>query len=151
MFIKETADAPPLLPNASSAVEIVAGFPTCPKSDNFTIVGNAMDAALQPDGSLEINGVVLPSGQFCVERIKELNQLAKVFACPEHAPQRSVRVMIETACRGILLYIFLCTFLFLTVLVYAPFQKPTNDEKKKFLHVKITLETLAWQSPYYLK
>ncbi|XP_024877136.1 probable G-protein coupled receptor Mth-like 1 [Temnothorax curvispinosus] len=90
VFIKETADAPPLLPNASSAVEIVAGFPTCPKSDNFTIVGNAMDAALQPNGSLEINGVVLPSGQFCVERIKELDQVAKVFACPEHAPQRPV-------------------------------------------------------------
>ena len=87
----ETADAPPLLPNASSAIEIVFGFPNCPKSDNFTIVGNAMDAEMHPDGSLEINGVVLPSGQFCVERIKELNQIAKVFACPEHAPQRSVR------------------------------------------------------------
>ncbi|KYN41751.1 putative G-protein coupled receptor Mth-like 1, partial [Trachymyrmex septentrionalis] len=84
----ETADAPPLLPNASSAIEIVFGFPNCPKSDNFTIVGNAMDAEMHPDGSLEINGVVLPSGQFCVERIKELNQIAKVFACPEHAPQR---------------------------------------------------------------
>ncbi|KAL0109423.1 hypothetical protein PUN28_014472 [Cardiocondyla obscurior] len=88
VFINETADAPPLLPNASSAVEIVAGFPTCPKSDSFTIVGNALDAALQPDGSLEVNGIVLPSSQFCVERIKELNQVSKVFACPEHAPQR---------------------------------------------------------------
>ncbi|XP_025987189.1 probable G-protein coupled receptor Mth-like 1 [Solenopsis invicta] len=88
VFIKENVDAPPLLPNTSSAIEIVTGFPTCPKSDNFTIVGNAMDAALQPDGSLEVNGVVLPSGQFCVERIKELNQISKVFACPEHAPQR---------------------------------------------------------------
>ncbi|XP_012064501.1 PREDICTED: probable G-protein coupled receptor Mth-like 1 [Atta cephalotes] len=86
--LEETADAPPLLPNASSAIEIVFGFPNCPKSDNFTIVGNAMDAEMHPDGSLEINGVVLPSGQFCVERIKELNQIAKVFACPEHAPQR---------------------------------------------------------------
>lgn len=92
LHLKETADAPPLLPNVSSAVEIVAGFPTCPKSDNFTILGNTMDAELQPDGSLEINGVVLPSGQFCVERIKELNQVAKVFACPEHAPQRSVQI-----------------------------------------------------------
>ncbi|XP_011642503.1 probable G-protein coupled receptor Mth-like 1 [Pogonomyrmex barbatus] len=90
--LKETADAPPLLPNASasSTIEIVAGFPTCPKSENFTILGNAVDATLQPDGSLEINGVVLPSGQFCVERIKELNQISKVFACPEHAPQRPV-------------------------------------------------------------
>ncbi|XP_036138367.1 probable G-protein coupled receptor Mth-like 1 [Monomorium pharaonis] len=88
VFIKETADAPPLLPNVSSAIEIVTGFPTCPKFDNFTIVGNAMDATLQPDGSLEVNGVVLPTGQFCVERIKELNQISKVFACPEHAPQR---------------------------------------------------------------
>ncbi|KAL6264997.1 hypothetical protein P5V15_005089 [Pogonomyrmex californicus] len=88
--LKETADAPPLLPNASSTIEIVAGFPTCPKSENFTILGSAVDATLQPDGSLEINGVVLPSGQFCVERIKELNQISKVFACPEHAPQRPV-------------------------------------------------------------
>lgn len=86
--LEETADAPPLLPNASSAIEIVFGFPNCPKSDNFTIVGNAMDSEMHPDGSLEINGAVLPSGQFCVERIKELNQIAKVFACPEHAPQR---------------------------------------------------------------
>jgi len=54
-----------------------------------------MDAALQPDGSLEVNGVVLPSEQFCVERIEELNQIAKVFACPEHAPQRSVQVTVE--------------------------------------------------------
>ncbi|EZA56298.1 putative G-protein coupled receptor Mth-like protein [Ooceraea biroi] len=90
VHLKESADAPPLLPNASSIVEIVAGFPTCPKSDNFTILGDAKDAVLQPDGGLEINGVVLPSGQFCVERIKELNQVAKVFACPEHAPQRPI-------------------------------------------------------------
>ncbi|KMQ96927.1 putative g-protein coupled receptor mth-like 1-like protein, partial [Lasius niger] len=86
--LKETADAPPLLPNASSVVEIVEGFPTCPKSDNLTILGDTRDAVLQPDGGLEINGVALPTGQFCVERIKELNQIAKVFACPEHAPQR---------------------------------------------------------------
>ncbi|XP_025270226.1 probable G-protein coupled receptor Mth-like 1 [Camponotus floridanus] len=88
VHLKETENAPPLLPNASSVVEIVAGFPTCPKSDNFTILGETKDAVLQPDGGLEINGVVLPTGQFCVERIKELNQIAKVFACPEHAPQR---------------------------------------------------------------
>ncbi|KYM95156.1 putative G-protein coupled receptor Mth-like 1 [Cyphomyrmex costatus] len=88
VIVQETADAPPLLPNASSAIEIVAGFPNCPKSDNFTIIGNALDAELQPDGSLEINGAILPSGQFCVERIKELNQIAKVFTCPEYAPQR---------------------------------------------------------------
>ncbi|XP_072745096.1 probable G-protein coupled receptor Mth-like 1 isoform X2 [Anoplolepis gracilipes] len=88
VHIKETADAPPLLPNASSVVEIVTGFPTCPKSDNFTILGEAKEAVLQPDGSLEIYDVVLPTGQFCVERIKELNQIAKVFACPEHVPQR---------------------------------------------------------------
>ncbi|KAL6448502.1 hypothetical protein ACFW04_000422 [Cataglyphis niger] len=88
VHLKETADAPLLLPNASSVVEIVAGFPTCPKSDNFTILGDARDAVLQPDGGLEINGIALPTGQFCVERIKELNQIAKVFACPEHAPQK---------------------------------------------------------------
>lgn len=90
VHLKETADAPPLLPNASSSVEIVAGFPTCPKSDNFTILGEAKDAVLQPDGGLEINGIALPTGQFCVERIKELNQIVKVFACPEHTPQRLV-------------------------------------------------------------
>lgn len=95
VHLKETADAPPLLPNASSVVEIVAGFPTCPKSDNFTILGETKDAVLQPDGGLEINGVVLPTGQFCVERIKELNQIAKVFACPEHAPQRLVNIKIK--------------------------------------------------------
>ncbi|XP_032676921.1 probable G-protein coupled receptor Mth-like 1 [Odontomachus brunneus] len=90
VHLKETADAPPLLPNTNSAIEIIAGFPTCPKSDNFTILGDAKDAVLKPDGGLEIKGVSLPSGQFCVERIKELNQVAKVFACPEHAPQRPV-------------------------------------------------------------
>ena len=89
VHLKEVADAPPLLPNASS-VEIIAGFPTCPKSDNFTILGDTKDTVLQPDGGLEINGIALPSGQFCVERIKELNQIAKVFACPEHTPQRLV-------------------------------------------------------------
>ncbi|EFN87235.1 hypothetical protein EAI_08565 [Harpegnathos saltator] len=90
VHLKEMPDAPPLLPNTNSAIEIIAGFPTCPKSDNFTILGDAKDAVLQPDGGLEIKGVSLPAGQFCVERIKELNQIAKVFACPEHAPQRSV-------------------------------------------------------------
>lgn len=90
VHLKETADAPPLLPNASSVVEIIEGFPTCPKSDNFTILGDAKDAVLKPDGGLEINGIALPADKFCVERIKELNQIAKVFACPEHAPQRLV-------------------------------------------------------------
>ncbi|KAG7202061.1 hypothetical protein KM043_004739 [Ampulex compressa] len=87
---KEALDAPALLPNASTAVEIVSGFPTCPRSDNFTILGNAKDAILLPDGGLEIDGLSLPTGQFCVERIKELEQVAKVFACPEHASQRPV-------------------------------------------------------------
>ncbi|XP_076160503.1 adhesion G-protein coupled receptor methuselah-like 1 [Ptiloglossa arizonensis] len=86
--LKEAADAAPLLPNASSAVEIMAGFPTCPRSDNFTILGDSKDAVLLPDGGLEIDGVTLPTGQFCVERIKELNQVSKVFACSEHASQR---------------------------------------------------------------
>ncbi|XP_076627055.1 adhesion G-protein coupled receptor methuselah-like 1 [Colletes latitarsis] len=86
--LKEPADAAPLLPNASSAVEIVSGFPTCPRSDNFTILGDAKDAMLLPDGALEIDGITLPTGQFCVERIKELNLVVKVFACSEHASQR---------------------------------------------------------------
>lgn len=135
VFIKETADAPPLLPNTSSAVEIVAGFPTCPKSDNFTIIGNALDAALQPDGSLEINGAVLPSGQFCVERIKELNQIAKVFACPEHAPQRLVPVIIETVCRDI----FLDTLLFSLHSLCRVTKADLQTMIKTFLSVKITL------------
>lgn len=88
--LKEAAIDTPLLPNASSAVEIVPGFPTCQRSDNFTILGDAKDAVLLPDGGLEIDGVTLPTGQFCVERIKELNQVAKVFACSEHASQRPV-------------------------------------------------------------
>lgn len=88
MHVKEIADAPSLLPNASSIVEIVTGFPICEKSENFNILGDAKDATLQPDGGLKINEVVLPNGQFCIERIKELNHVAKVFACPEHAPQR---------------------------------------------------------------
>lgn len=86
--MKEGANTTPLLPNASASVEIVAGFPTCPRSDNFTIMGDAKDAVLLADGGLEIDGVTLPTGQFCVERIKELNQVAKVFACSEHASQR---------------------------------------------------------------
>lgn len=138
VFIKETADAPPLLPNTSSAIEIVAGFPTCPKSDNFTIIGNALDAALQPDGSLELNGAVLPSGQFCVERIKELNQIAKVFACPEHAPQRSVRVIIETVCRDIFSHFFIYTFVF-AALVYAAQKKADLQTMIKHSSVNISL------------
>ncbi|XP_029038608.1 probable G-protein coupled receptor Mth-like 1 [Osmia bicornis bicornis] len=88
--LKEGTDATPLLPNASSAVEIVPGFPTCTRSDNFTILGDAKDAVLLPDGGLEIDGVSLPAGQFCVERIKELNQVSKVFACSEHTSQRPI-------------------------------------------------------------
>lgn len=110
MHLKETADAPPLLPNASSIVEIVAGFPTCPKSDNFTILGDTRDAVLLPDGGLEIDGVALPSGQFCVERIKELNQVAKVFACPEHAPQRLVPPLRRSRSRVRDIYISLLAF-----------------------------------------
>ncbi|XP_076675179.1 adhesion G-protein coupled receptor methuselah-like 1 [Andrena cerasifolii] len=88
--LKEGANATPLLPNASASVEIVAGFPTCPHYDNFTIIGDAKDAALLADGGLELHGITLPTGQFCVERIKELNLVAKVFACWEHASQRPV-------------------------------------------------------------
>jgi len=83
------ADAPPVLPNMSSAIETVIGFPYCQKNENnFTIIGNSMNAVVQPDASLEINGIVLPTGKFCIERIKEFNRVGKVFACPEHAPQR---------------------------------------------------------------
>lgn len=84
----EPTNSTPLLPNASSVVEIVPGFPNCLRTDNFTNLGDTKDAVLLPDGGLQIDGVALPAGQFCVERIKELNQVAKVFACSEHASQR---------------------------------------------------------------
>ncbi|XP_076654793.1 adhesion G-protein coupled receptor methuselah-like 1 [Halictus rubicundus] len=87
VVLNESVDDTPLLPNASSAVEIIPGFPSCPRSDNFSIVGDTKDAVLLPDGSMEIGGVTLPAGQFCVERIKEL-KVAKVFACAEHDSQR---------------------------------------------------------------
>ncbi|KZC09677.1 putative G-protein coupled receptor Mth-like 1 [Dufourea novaeangliae] len=86
-ILKEAVDDTPLLPNASSAVEIVPGFPSCPRFDNFSIVGDTKDAILLPDGGMEIGGVTLPAGQFCVERIKEL-KVSKVFACAEHDSQR---------------------------------------------------------------
>ncbi|XP_003698810.2 probable G-protein coupled receptor Mth-like 1 [Apis florea] len=88
--LKEAANPTPLLPNASTSVEIVPGFPTCPRSDNFTILGDAKDAVLLPDGGLKIDGVTLPSGKFCVERIKELNHVSKVFACSENASQKPI-------------------------------------------------------------
>ncbi|KAI4473863.1 hypothetical protein M0802_015909 [Mischocyttarus mexicanus] len=69
-------------------VDIVSGFPACPRRDKYTILGDLKDAVLQPDGSMKVGGVILPSGQFCIERIKELNQAVKVFVCSEHAPQR---------------------------------------------------------------
>lgn len=85
---EEAANPTPLLPNASAAAEIVPGFPSCHRSDNLTIVGDAKDALLLPDGGFEIGGVTLPTGQFCVERIKELNHVSKVFACSEHGTQK---------------------------------------------------------------
>lgn len=85
---EESANPTPLLPNASAAAEIVPGFPSCLRFDNLTFLGDTKDAVLLPDGGLVIDGVTLPTGQFCVERVKELNHVAKVFACSEHAPQR---------------------------------------------------------------
>ncbi|XP_003486440.1 probable G-protein coupled receptor Mth-like 1 [Bombus impatiens] len=87
---EEAANPTPLLPNASAAAEIVPGFPSCRRSDNLTILGDAKDALLLPDGGFEIGGVTLPTGQFCVERIKELNHVSKVFACSEHGSQRPI-------------------------------------------------------------
>ncbi|XP_078045443.1 adhesion G-protein coupled receptor methuselah-like 1 [Augochlora pura] len=87
VLLNESMEDTPLLPNASFSVEIVPGFPTCPRSDNFSIVGDTKDALLLPNGSMEIGGVALPAGQFCVERIKEL-KVSKVFACAEHDSQR---------------------------------------------------------------
>ncbi|XP_014599855.1 PREDICTED: probable G-protein coupled receptor Mth-like 1, partial [Polistes canadensis] len=87
-FVNESEDTAPLLGESSAMVDIVSGFPACPRGDKYTILADVKDAVLQPDGSMKVDGVILPSGQFCVERIKELNQAVKVFACSEHAPQR---------------------------------------------------------------
>ncbi|XP_015173794.1 PREDICTED: probable G-protein coupled receptor Mth-like 1 isoform X1 [Polistes dominula] len=87
-FINESEDTAPLLGESSGMVDIISGFPACPRGDKYTILADVKDAVLQPDGSMKVDGVILPSGQFCVEKIKELNQAVKVFACSEHAPQR---------------------------------------------------------------
>ncbi|XP_015595249.1 probable G-protein coupled receptor Mth-like 1 [Cephus cinctus] len=87
-LLNDDPDAPPLLSNASM-VDIVPGFPPCPNSDKYDIVGKVEDAVLLPNGGLEVDGIQLPTGQFCIERIME-TKIAKVFACSEHNPQRSV-------------------------------------------------------------
>lgn len=69
-------------------MDLVTGFPHCDHSDNFTIIGDTKDSSLQPDGGLKVDGLFLPSSQYCVERIKELDGKAKVFACAEYAPHR---------------------------------------------------------------
>ncbi|KAK2585323.1 hypothetical protein KPH14_010005 [Odynerus spinipes] len=89
-FLEEAEDKTPLLGDSAPMVDFISGFPACPRGDNYTILADVKDAVLQPDGSMKVDGVILPSGQFCVERIKELNQPVKVFACSEHAPQRTL-------------------------------------------------------------
>ncbi|XP_033225268.1 probable G-protein coupled receptor Mth-like 1 isoform X2 [Belonocnema kinseyi] len=80
----EDENAPPLLPNISSSIEIKSGFPPCPKSSNFTIAGDVMDATLEPDGSLLLRkGQHLSPEKFCVEKIKETKHVVKIFACLE--------------------------------------------------------------------
>ncbi|XP_015123278.1 probable G-protein coupled receptor Mth-like 1 [Diachasma alloeum] len=88
--MKEPENVPPLMPNATSAIELLPGFPVCKNSENFTIIGDAKDADLQSDGGLNVDGISLPSLQYCVERIKELEGRTKIFACSEHALRRPV-------------------------------------------------------------
>ena len=74
--------------NASAGMEIVSGFPVCPRLDNFTIIGDLSEALLQPNASLLVDGQHIPTEEFCIERVvSEGRQLlpAKVFACSEHA------------------------------------------------------------------
>ncbi|CAD6219704.1 GSCOCG00011523001-RA-CDS [Cotesia congregata] len=87
---KDVENAPPLLPNTSVSIDVVTGFPSCTRSNNYTIVGNTDVSVLQSDGSLIVDGISLLSSQYCVERIKELDGKSKVFVCPEYAPQRPV-------------------------------------------------------------
>ncbi|XP_063974263.1 probable G-protein coupled receptor Mth-like 1 [Diachasmimorpha longicaudata] len=88
--MKEPDNVSPLLPNATLATELLPGFPVCKNSDNFTIIGDTKDAALQPDGGLNVDGIHLPPLQYCVERIKELEGRTKIFACSEHVSRRPV-------------------------------------------------------------
>uniref|UniRef100_A0A0C9QE89 Mthl1_0 protein n=1 Tax=Fopius arisanus TaxID=64838 RepID=A0A0C9QE89_9HYME len=88
-YMKEPENLSPLLPNAS-AIEMLPGFPICKNSENFTIIAEAKDAILQPDGGIYVDGINLPSLQYCVERIKEADGRAKVFACAEHGSRRPV-------------------------------------------------------------
>ncbi|XP_034934863.1 probable G-protein coupled receptor Mth-like 1 [Chelonus insularis] len=78
-----------LLPNISSNVEVVFGFPRCLHSENFTIVGDASKSHYLPNGDLQVNNLVLPSSQYCVEQIKQLDKRMKIFACSEYTSQRS--------------------------------------------------------------
>lgn len=70
------------------SIDVGTGFPSCTRSNNYTIVGNTDVSVLQSDGSLIVDGISLRSSQYCVERIKELDGKSKVFVCPEYAPQR---------------------------------------------------------------
>ncbi|XP_011500482.1 PREDICTED: probable G-protein coupled receptor Mth-like 1 [Ceratosolen solmsi marchali] len=80
------------LGNLTAGMEIVSGFPVCPRLDNFTIVGDMRDAVLQPDASLLVDGQHIPTEEFCVERLRGADsqlQPPKVFACSEHAAKGS--------------------------------------------------------------
>lgn len=89
-------DVLPLLPNASSILEIVGGWPQCAIPENYATIGNATDAKLAPDGSLTLNGTHFPMGQYCiVKTVEEVDQPAKVFGCREHV---ILRYFFELVC-----------------------------------------------------
>jgi hypothetical protein len=58
------------LGNLTAGLEIVGGFPVCPRLDNFTIVGDMREALLQPDASLLVDGQRIPTEEFCVEWLR---------------------------------------------------------------------------------
>ena len=86
----------PLLPNASLIMEAVDGFPQCPSHNNYSIIGDAKDAVLEADGGLQLNHVHLPMGQYCIEKMEETEQPAKVIACSEHVLERYLQNLKNT-------------------------------------------------------
>ncbi|KAK0074533.1 hypothetical protein PV325_008185, partial [Microctonus aethiopoides] len=85
---RDSEDDPPLLSNTVLKIDFIPGFPRCRQSDNITIISETKGSVLNLDGGLNIDRISLPPTQYCVERVKELNNNAKVFACSEYAPQR---------------------------------------------------------------
>ncbi|XP_001606811.2 probable G-protein coupled receptor Mth-like 1 isoform X2 [Nasonia vitripennis] len=79
--------------NHTAGMEIISGFPVCQEqADNFTILAELRDTLLLPNASLLVNEQLVPSEEFCIERIRhngKQGQHAKVFACSKHASKGS--------------------------------------------------------------